>query len=283
MYMLEHAEHHCITKMAKLFNTSCSGFYAFRDRPLSQRESQNLELKQNIEQLQQQSYYSIGAKKMTVLLKKKLNIPLGHERVRKIMKKHDLQARKIKKGWKPKEEKDLKNPAPNLLDRDFTPGILDYAWVADTSYVKTTSGWYYLCPVMDIGNREIIGWDFSNSPDTDAAKRALKSAMDKRDCPEDVIFHTDRGSQFCAKEFQNQLKENNFQISLSRRGNCWDNACIESFFKGLKHDCLYKHPIQNPQKTRELIFEYIEIIYNRLRPHGSLNMQSPVEFRMKCA
>lgn len=283
MYMKEYGDTHCKSKMAELFDISRSGYYSFRDRPLSDLECENLMLKKKIKEIQKLSKFSIGAKPMTILLKNELGIPLGHDRVRKIMKKHDLQASKAKKAWKPKEEKDLENPAPNLLDRDFSTGELDSAWVADTSYIQTTRGWHYLCPVMDLGNREIIGWDFSKSPDTEAAARALNNAMLMRNNPEGVIFHTDRGSQFCAKEFQKKLLSNSFIISLSRRGNCWDNACIESFFRGLKHDWLYKYPVQTPEKTRELIFEYIEIIYNRLKPHGSLNMQSPVDFRKKCA
>jgi putative transposase len=281
--MKETQDERCISKMARLFKVSRSGFYSYRNRKESDRSKEDSLLKEKIKELQMVSNFSLGQLPMTIKLKAELSIPLGHNRVGRIMRENDLQPKKTKRKWRPKEEKDLKNPFGNILNREFAPGVLNRAWVTDTTYIETTKGWHYLCPVMDLGNREIIGWDFSNSPNTEAAKRALKLSLVERNYPENVIFHSDRGSQFCSEEFQDELEKNGFQISLSRRGNCWDNACIESFFKGLKHDWLYNFPVMSPEDTRLRIFEYIEVLYNRFRPHGSLNWMSPVEFKNKCA
>jgi len=281
--MKETQDNHCISKLARLFEASRSGFYAYSSREKSPRSKQDNILKERIEKIQNKVNFSLGQRPMTVRLKSELGIPLGHNRIGRSMKENGLQVIKKKRKWRPKEEKALASPFINLLDRDFTSGVLNRAWVTDTSYIETTKGWRYLCPVMDLGNREVIGWDFSDSPDTNAAIRALNGSLVSRGYPTGVIFHSDRGSQFCSQEFQTKLKENKFLISLSRRGNCWDNACIESFFKTLKHDWLYKFPIMNPEETRLKIFEYIEVIYNRLRPHGSLKWMSPVEFKKLCA
>lgn len=264
--------------MARYFNVSRSGYYFTINTTFSKRKEQEEMLIDNIRTLQKEHKNCLTAKPMTIKLKRKLQIPIGHNRIRRIMKENGLEAeRKIKK-YRQTEPKTLDMPYINLLNRRFTPGLLDYAWCADTTYIETTEGWNYLCAILEIGNKEIIGWSFSDRIDTDAALCALNNALVTRNYPENVIFHTDRGSQFCSERFQNELEDNKFLISLSRKGNCWDNACIESFFKTLKYEWLYRFPVCSPEETRRLLFEFIEMYYNTIRPHSSLGYLSPREY-----
>ena len=278
LFIEKYSNQHCIQKMAGVLSITRSGYYSWKKRGLSNRKYEDLYLIDEIKRFQEDSKHSLGSKKITKLIKQKDEMPLGHNRIARLMKENDLNAKKTKRAWKPKEEKDLKARAKNLLNRDFNVGQINRVWTTDITYVRTLNNWTYLCAVMDIGNREIIGWEYSKYMDAGIATRALENAHLKRNYPEGVMIHSDRGTQFCSKEYKKLLKKRKMIQSLSRRGNCWDNACIESFFSSLKKEWLYPDVLKGITETRNNIFEYIEIYYNRKRPHWTLGCLSPIQY-----
>jgi len=282
-FMKEQSQNHRISKMARVLKISRSGYYKWLDNPNSNRELEDELLAQKIKIYQEELKYSYGSKRLTIHIKKVEKIALGHNRVAKLMRENNLGAKRKRRWRKPKEEKDLKSTIPNKLNRKFDVSEPDKVWVSDISYIRTSSGWKYLCAIMDLYSRKIIGWSFAHRMDMPLVLNAFQAAIINRNNPKKVMFHTDRGSQYCSNEFKKVLKKNDFIQSMSRRGNCWDNACIESFFKSLKYEYLYPIGIMNTQETKLNLFEYIEIFYNRKRIHTSLGNRSPEEYENNCA
>ena len=262
----KYSNQHCIQKMARTLSVTRSGYYKWKDRGLSKRKYEDLYLVDEIRKYQKDSKYSLGSKKITKIIKENDKMPLGHNRIARLMKENDLNTKKKKKAWKPKEEKDLKAITKNLLNRDFNVGQINKVWTTDITYVRT-----------------INSWEYSRYMDTGIATRALENAHLKRNYPEGVMIHSDRGTQFCSKEYRELIKKRKMIQSLSRKGNCWDNACIESFFSSLKKEWLYPDVLKGIAETRNDIFEYIEIFYNRKRPHWTLGYLSPIQYLGKCA
>ena len=155
--------------------------------------------------------------------------------------------------------------APNVLNRNFTVNKPNVAWVGDITYIQTSEGWLYLATMIDLFNRQVIGWQTSTRIDQVLVNDALNAALITRSYPRGVIIHTDRGSQYCAHSFRQILKQYDLKQSMSRKGNCWDNAVAESFFATFKKQSIYGQPLQNNQNMRQHIFEFIEIYYNRVQ------------------
>jgi transposase InsO family protein len=168
--------------------------------------------------------------------------------------------------------------APNLLDRQFTVSKPNVAWVGDITYLQTTEGWLYLATMIDLFNRQIIGWQISTRIDQTLVNDALMAALSARGKPSGVIVHTDRGSQYCAHSFKAILAKHGCLQSMSRKGNCWDNAVAESFFATFKKQTVFGKPIGTRQEVRQQVFEFIEIYYNRVRRHSANDWVTPVEF-----
>jgi len=167
--------------------------------------------------------------------------------------------------------------APNLLDRQFFPDQLGEVWLSDITYLPSRQGWLYLTTLMDLGDRQIIGWSLSNSMDAEQTSIcALNHALIRRPggC---TLFHSDRGVQYACREFRDRLASRKITQSMSRKGNCWDNAPAESFFKTLKSELKRPDPFENYQQARTAIFPFIEIWYNRKRRHSALNYQTPAQ------
>lgn len=282
-FMKKYSKEHCISKMANVLKINRSGYYRWFDSIESERARDNASLIELIKKYQDEFRYSYGSKRMAEHIRKEDKMAVGHNRIAKLMKKNNLNAKRKRKCRKPKEEKNLKIIIPNILDREFYVLEPNKVWVSDISYIRTQNGWNYLCVVMDLYSRKIIGWAIASRMDVELVNAAFYMALFNRKMPKKVLFHTDRGSQYCSNEFQAELKKHKFIQSLSRRGNCWDNACIESFFKSLKYEFLYPSGVKSISETRELIFEYIEVFYNRRRLHSTLDYMSPVEYEQKRA
>lgn len=280
-FLKNHSHVHCTKIMARVFRVSRSGYYAWRSREESNRSQRNRNLLKLIKKYQRESKQSYGAKRLTSAIKIEEQIPLGHNRVARLMKLHGLNAIRTRKWRKPKELKELSCNINNVLDRNFKVERPNQVWVSDITYIKTTCGWRYHCAIMDLFHRGIVGRSFSNRYDTKFVIEAFNRAMENRGYPKGVLFHTDRGSQYCSTEFQKLLKNHDCNQSLSRRGNCWDNACIESYFKSLKCEWLYPAGLVDPKTAELLIFEYTESFYNRRRKHSALGMMSPLEYEQK--
>jgi putative transposase len=168
--------------------------------------------------------------------------------------------------------------APNRLNRQFKVGRPNQVWVGDITYLRTNEGWLYLAVVIDLFNRQVVGWQMSTRIDQALVNDALMAALIMRGMPKGVMIHTDQGSQYCAKSFRRILKQNKLTRSQSRKGNCWDNAVAESFFASLKKQSVYGYALTNRDQMRQRIFEYIEVYYNRVRRHSANGWLSPSQF-----
>jgi len=220
-----------------------------------------------------------GSPRVTLELRKKA-IKVSRPRVARIMRKAKLRSI-VKKKFKVTTDSSHKFPVPeNVLGRDFKPGILGTVWVSDITYIRTRQGWLYLTTVIDLGDRKIIGWALSTTMKAnDTVIPAFKMAQSRRPVTQQLIFHSDRGVQYACNEFRWLLEKNPLIIrSMSRKGNCWDNAVAESFFKTLKAECIYQHKFTDKEQAARIVFEYIETWYNHKRLHSALGYLSPEEF-----
>jgi putative transposase len=171
--------------------------------------------------------------------------------------------------------------AENLLNRNFTTGKPNEVWVGDITYLWTSEGWLYLATMIDLFSRQIVGWQMSNRIDQDLVNDALNAALINRGYPSGVMIHTDRGSQYCSRSFRTIIADKKLVQSMSRKGNCWDNAVAESFFATLKKQGIYGHTLKTRDQMKQHIFEFIEIYYNRTRRHSANRWLTPVEFEKR--
>jgi putative transposase len=265
--------------MCCVFKVSRGGFYAWMKSTPSHRSIENQMLDIEILAAFENSKKIYGSPRITMELNKK-DIKVSRPRVARMMRRARLRSI-VKKKFKVTTNSGHKFPVPeNILDRDFKPGILGAVWVSDITYIRTRQGWLYLTTVIDLGDRKIIGWALSVTMKAiDTVIPAFKMARGNRPITQELIFHSDRGVQYACNEFRCLLEKNPFIIrSMSRKGNCWDNAVAESFFKTLKAECVYQHKFTNKDQAALIIFEYIETWYNRKRLHSALGYLSPEEF-----
>lgn len=185
-----------------------------------------------------------------------------------------------KKYRKPYQRSDSVSYPDNILDRQFQPEGTDQVWASDTTYIRSREGWLYLCVVMDLYSRQVIGWSLGKKNNSELVQTALREALFKRNYPRGVMFHSDRGSEYSSYLIQNMLKKNHFTVSMSRTGNCWDNAVVESFFKTLKSELINGIDSKRLKyvEVKKECFNYIESFYNRRRIHSTLDDKSPQEY-----
>ncbi|EJF9968640.1 IS3 family transposase, partial [Vibrio parahaemolyticus] len=171
--------------------------------------------------------------------------------------------------------------APNLLAQDFNATAPNQKWAGDITYLATSEGWLYLAVIIDLYSRQVIGWSMDTRMTATLVCDALSMALFRRGFPEEVIVHSDRGSQYCSKDYQDLITAYNLKQSMSRKGNCWDNTCVESFFHSMKVEAIQYEPIMTRDEMRQTVFEYIEVDYNRTRRHSALGYLSPVNFEQQ--
>lgn len=206
---------------------------------------------------------------------------VSRRRISNIMKDLNLKV-KIKKRYKNTTDSNHNLPiAPNLLNQDFYASFPNEKYVGDITYISTGEGWLYLATVIDLYSRKVVGWSMSDQMKISLVNDALNMALRHRKPSKGLIWHTDRGSQYASYSHRDLLKENGIVQSMSRKGNCWDNAVAESFFKSLKSDLVYQDIFYTKKQAKQEIFKYIEFFYNRIRPHSYLGNLSPVEFEEK--
>ncbi len=276
-FMAEHQGIHSVEKMARVFTVSRSGFYAWRRRARSEREVRDSELAHKIWLVQEKTHYRYGSPRVTVQLARR-GYQVGHNHVARLMRENGLGAR-CRRRFRSTTDSNHGHPvAPNILGRRFDICELDVAWVSDITFVSTAEGWMYLCIIMDVASRKIVGWSLDKRMKADLVVDAPMMAIIHRGPPRGVIFHSDRGSQYCSGKVRRRLESYGFIQSMSRKGNCWDNAPAESFFKTLKNELWGYRAFATREIARTAIFEYIEVFYNRQRLHSSLGYITPVEF-----
>lgn len=254
-----------------------SGYYAWLNRKPGMRFKSNEDLDKKIQTVFQKHKSRYGADRITDDLHEK-GEKCSKNRVARRMKHLGLHAKARKKFKVTTDSKHNLPVAPNLLDRDFTASAPNQKWCGDISYVWTDEGWMYLAVVIDLYSRAVIGWSIQPTMSRQLVCDALMMALWRRGFPRGVLFHSDRGSQYCSGDFQKMLKSSGFICSMSRKGNCWDNAVAESFFHSIKTELIYTERYTTREIAKQSIFEYIEMYYNRVRRHSAIGSISPDMF-----
>jgi transposase InsO family protein len=203
-------------------------------------------------------------------------------RVARRMKVLGIQAKGKKKFKATTDSKHNLPVATNLLNRDFTATKPNEKWCGDITYVWTEEGWLYLATVIDLYSRKVIGWSLQSTMTKQLVCDALMMALWRRGFPRNVLFHSDRGSQYCSHDYQNMLKHYGLTCSMSRKGNCWDNAVAESFFHSIKTELIYHERYATRENAKQSIFHYIEVYYNKLRRHSTIGSLAPEVFENQC-
>jgi transposase InsO family protein len=225
---------------------------------------------------------SYGRPRMTQELKE-IGLSVGHRRVGRLMRDNNIRVVRTHKYKATTDSNHSFNIAPNLLDRAFTADQPNQKWAGDISYIWTAEGWLYLAVMIDLHSRRVIGWAVSNRLKRDLALEALDRAVALRNPPPGCIQHTDRGSQYCSHDYQKRLRELGFQVSMSGKGNCYDNAAVETFFKTLKAELIWRHTWQTRSQVTQALFQYINGFYNTRRRHSATRGVSPMTFERKTA
>jgi putative transposase len=204
-------------------------------------------------------------------------------RVARLMKVADIKSKMARKFVITTDSKNTMQPAPDLLQRQFKVESRDMAWVSDTTFIATRQGWLYLAIILDLFSRQVIGWAMGNHNNAELVQNALTMALWRRGQVRGLIVHSDQGSTYASGSYQQQLRDHQLHCSMSRKGECLDNAVAESFFGSLKNELVYHEDYLTKAQARQSIFEYIEVFYNRQRRHASLHYMTPVEYEAKHA
>jgi transposase InsO family protein len=277
-FMKDHRSSFSVQKMCRYLEVSKSGYYDYLSRGVSRRLSDEKELAEAMKKIKGNKHKkAYGAPRMVRDLKDE-GYEVGKHRVARIMKKYGLQAQTPKK-WKVTTNSKHSYPvAPNLVNQEFEVAEMNQLWTSDITYVWTEEGWLYGAVVFEAKNRQVIGWSSSSRMTQDLVLKAVRQALWRRKPGHGVIFHSDRGSQYAATKVQEFLKEHGFKQSMSKKGDCYDNAITESFFHTLKNEHVHFETFKTRQEAKTSLFEYIEVFYNRERRHSSLGYLSPVNY-----
>ena len=263
--------------MCRVLAVSTSGYYDWRGRAESRRQKEDRRLVVEIKAIHKESRQSYGSPRIHDELKDR-GRRCGRKRVARLMRLHGLRAKQTRRFKATTDSKHTLPVAENVLSRQFTVSAPDVAWSADITYIPTRQGWLYLAVVIDLFSRRVVGWSMHKRLKRRLVLDALKMALRGRSPGPGLIHHSDRGSQYASGDYQALLAAQQMVCSMSRRGNCWDNAPVESFFSTLKRELVHHRRYQTRAEARAEIFEYIEVWYNRRRRHSSLGYKSPAQY-----
>jgi len=269
-------------RLCQIMSVSPRGYRAYRSRPMCQRQREDMVLLAHIREQHRLSLQSYGRPRMTEELKE-IGLEVGHRRVGRLMRQNNISVIRTRKHKVTTDSNHKFNIAPNLLNRNFMADQANKKWVVDISYIWTQEGWLYLAVVLDLHSRRVVGWAVSNRMKRDLAVRALNMAIALRRPPKDCIHHSDRGSQYCSHDYQKILRKHGFKVSMSGKGNCYDNAAMETFFKTIKAELIWRHPWHTRRAVELAIFDYINGFYNPRRRHSALGWKSPLAFERRAA
>jgi transposase InsO family protein len=279
--MEELAKEYRIGQLCQVLEVARSGYYRWRQGPTTAREAANAQLVEEIKSVYKDKQGIYGSPRITHELRR-AGHPCNHKRVERLMRQQGLKGRTCRKRKVKTTDSEHDQPiAPNLLRDRPAPQKPDEVWVADITYLPTAQGWLFLAAVMDLYSRLILGWSLWRRLEAGGALQALNRALVNRGYPRGVIHHSDRGIQYASLEYRKRLKQCGLIPSMSRKGNCYDNAAMEAFWSTLKREALEESSQWSQDRVRRVTFEYLEAIYNRSRLHSSLGYQSPVDFEQK--
>jgi len=260
--------------LCQMLEVSDSGFASWQRGEGPRRWLSDRELLARIREIHQETRGAYGSPRIYQELKS-LGIPVSRGRVERLMRENGLRGRHKRRFKATTDSKHTLPVAPNRLEQDFTTVRPDQVWTADITYIPTDEGWLYLAVVLDLYSRQIVGWAMRERMTKELVIDALRMAWFRRRPAPGLIHHSDRGSQYCSHDFQKQLAEYGMLSSMSRKGNCWDNAPSESFFNSLKNERLHGERYETRAAARADVFDYVEVFYNRVRRHSALGGISP--------
>lgn len=266
--------------MCRVLQVSRSGYYAWLSRPGSYRSWVNRQLVSQIRLVHERSRRLYGSPRVTDELRDQGYV-CNEKRVARLMRLHGIRAKTARKFRVTTDSKHSYPVAPNRLDRRFTVDRPNAVWVSDITYIWTSEGWLYLAGVLDLYSRQVVGWSMSRRVDGELTLSALRQAIARRHPDPGLLHHSDQGKQYAAGEYRKLLSEHGITASMSRTGDCWDNAVMESFFGTLKTEMVFFEKFSNRKEAKTKIFEYIEVYYNRQRRHSTLGSLSPAEFERR--
>jgi transposase InsO family protein len=276
-FIKKHSSAYAVERMCRILGVTRSGYYCWLRRGLNRRQKRDRALLEQIRKSYRQNNGRAGSPRVHEDL-----LDWGYctsrKRVARLMREAGLRAKTKRKFRVTTQSKHSLPVADNLLGRDFTVKSPNKVWVSDITYLWTREGWQYLCVVLDLFNRQVVGWNLSHRLMSELAEDALIRAVMRRRPSAGLVFHSDRGVQYCSRSFRKLLKRYGMVQSMSRKGDCWDNAVAESFFGTLKRELVYHETYRTRAEARLSVFQYIEAYYNRRRRHSALGYLSPIEF-----
>ena len=276
-YIREHRQEFSVKRMCQLLGVTRSGYYAWQPENVGPRELENRVLVEQIRVEYKLSRQTYGSPRIWASLVGQ-GVACGRHRVARLMRRVGIRPLKRHRRYPVTTQRQPGViPAPNRLNQEFSATTANTKWVSDITYIDTAAGWLYLAIILDLFSRKVIGWAMSEHMNTALVETALHMALQTRQPETSLLHHSDQGSQYTSSAYQNRLADRHIQMSMSRVGNCYDNAVAESFFSTLKAECVTSQFATHAQ-ARTTIFKYIEVWYNRQRLHSTLGYLSPVEF-----
>ena len=279
-FIRAHRHRYTFSRLCAVLGVSKSGYHDWRDRPESPRALENKRLTAKIAYYHRRSRQRYGSPKIHQDLVAE-GETCGVNRVARLMQTADIRSRMARKFVLTTNSKNTMQPAPDRLRRHFTVERPDTAWVSDTTFIPTRQGWLYLAVILDLYSRQVIGWAMGKRNNTELVQDALTMALFRRKQTDHIIVHSDQGSTYASAVYQQQLRDNKLLCSMSRKGECLDNAVAESFFGSLKNELVHHEDYQTRAQARQSLFEYIEVFYNRQRRHATLDYLAPVEYEAR--
>jgi len=266
-----------ISVLCETLEVSVSGYYAWKKRPVSQHRQEDNQLAERIQAAYLANWQVYGSPRLYAELQEQ-GISCSRRRVARLMREMGLSPHRPRHRLLTTRTDPSASAAPNLLARHFTASRPNEKWCEDITAIWTAEGWLYLAAVLDLFSRRVVGWAMAARQDEQLVENALRMALQQRRPQAGLLHHTDRGCQYTSQQYQEVLTQYGINMSMSRRGNCYDNAVSESFFGTLKRECVDRVSFQTRTQARQAIFEYTEVFYNRVRRHSSLGYKSPVVY-----
>jgi putative transposase len=281
-FMRAHQDQFKVSRMCRALEVSRSGYYSWRHGKESKRSEQNRTVLVEIKKVHEENREAYGAVKTWRELKAQ-GIECGRHRVARLRRQAGIEARRKRRFRVTTQSRAGVIAAENKLNQCFEVGVVDRAWVGDITFIATSSGWLYLAVLLDLYSRRVVGWAMSERIDQQLVLDALKMALGQCRAQAGLIHHTDQGRQYSSTAYVETLKGHGMIQSMSRKGNCYDNAVAESFFSSLKNEMVNHCSFKTREEARTAVFEYIEVFYNRQRRHQSLDYLSPVDYERAMA
>jgi len=283
LFIQSHARIFHITTMCRVLKVSRAGYYAWRARPLAERVKEDRRLSARIRVIYEEAKGRYGSPRVYQELRA-LGLTCGKHRTARLMRSEGLRAKSVRHFRVTTQSAHAHPPAPNVLARDFgvpEPSAAAAAapvWMADITYLPTGEGWLYLAVILERATRRVVGWALRPHLGQELARSALEMALTHHRPASGGVHHSDRGVQYATHAYRRRLTAAGFAVSMSRRGNCWDNAVVESFFGTLTKELLVDGLFSTRDAAREAVFEFIEVWYNRRRRHSALGYRTPAEY-----